>query len=224
MTEETTSEAPAEAQAETPDAPPADAAPKTQDSVIGQAETTADTPQTASEDAKGDEDPSEDETGAPETYEDFTLPEGMEVDAEQLEAFHADAKAMNLSQKQAQQLVDRYVHGMTKSYDDQVKAWDKQLDDWKADCKKDKEFGGKNFDKNVGIANSGLAHHDSSGELTKFLADRGLLNAPIVVKHFWKLGQSLSEDEVTRAGRPGSSETIADRWYGADGQSEKSGA
>jgi hypothetical protein len=47
--------------------------------------------------------------GAPESYADFTLPEGYELTGERLEQAQAMFKDLNLTQEQAQKLVDRYV-------------------------------------------------------------------------------------------------------------------
>jgi hypothetical protein len=44
--------------------------------------------------------------GAPEKYEDFKLPEGMPVNKEMTEGFKSVAKKLNLTQSQAQDLVD----------------------------------------------------------------------------------------------------------------------
>jgi len=45
-------------------------------------------------------------TGAPEKYTDFTLPEGVKADPEGMTQFQTVAKDLNLSQEQAQKLVD----------------------------------------------------------------------------------------------------------------------
>ena len=53
-----------------------------------------------------EEEQSEEKPGAPEEYADFTLPEGMEIDPDLIAEFKAEAKRLNLSQEDAQKLVD----------------------------------------------------------------------------------------------------------------------
>ena len=53
-----------------------------------------------------EEEQSEEKPGAPEEYADFTLPEGMEADPDLIAEFKAEAKRLNLSQEDAQKLVD----------------------------------------------------------------------------------------------------------------------
>ena len=63
----------------------------------------------ASEEATTEEAESEEETeeeGAPEAYEEFTLPEGVEISEEDLTSFHTLGKELDLTQAQAQELVD----------------------------------------------------------------------------------------------------------------------
>ena len=50
------------------------------------------------------------ETSAPEAYEDFTLPEGMEMDADVLGEFQSLAKELNIPQAKPQQLTDFQTH------------------------------------------------------------------------------------------------------------------
>jgi len=50
------------------------------------------------------------EAGAPERYEDFNLPEGFELAGEEKESVFAMFKGMNLSQANAQKLVDYFTN------------------------------------------------------------------------------------------------------------------
>src|SRR5687767_12536146 len=82
----------------------------------------------------------EPKTGAPEKYEDFTLPEGIELDQAAMEGFLPVAKELNLTQEQAQKLVDLQTAYVKNAADAQAKAWDKQLTEWADAARADKEF------------------------------------------------------------------------------------
>ena len=60
--------------------------------------------------AKSEKDKDKDKkAGAPEKYEAFKVPDGVQVDEAALKEFEPMARGLNLSQEQAQQLVDFYA-------------------------------------------------------------------------------------------------------------------
>src|SRR5262245_55633150 len=60
-------------------------------------------------DAKQDDKGTQQQSKAPEKYADFKIPDGMAVDAKALEAFTPALRELNLTQDQAQKLVDVYA-------------------------------------------------------------------------------------------------------------------
>lgn len=96
--------------------------------------------------------------GAPESYEAFTVPEGMALDAELTGSMGPLFKEANLTQAQAQKLVDAYAAHVGKLNEGGQAAFDKaygerqaterakQSDDWLNATKADKEIGGDKFD------------------------------------------------------------------------------
>lgn len=95
----------------------------------------------------GEKKPEEGETkeeteGAPEQYEDFSAPEGLTYDEQFIGTFKDAAKELNLSQKQAQHLLDKCAPVLAQRQIEQIKAVSEQ---WVERTKTDKEIGGENW-------------------------------------------------------------------------------
>lgn len=94
------------------------------------------------EKSKEGEKKEEAEQGAPEQYEEFQAPEGMSYDDQVIGAFKDVAKELNLSQKQAQHLLDKCAPVIAQRQIEQIKA---VSDQWVERTKADKEIGGTNW-------------------------------------------------------------------------------
>ena len=80
--------------------------------------------------------------GAPEQYADFKVPEGVEFDDQVIGSFKDVAKELNLSQKQAQHLLDKCAPVLAQRQIEQIQAVSNQ---WIERSKTDKEIGGENW-------------------------------------------------------------------------------
>ena len=138
-------------------------------------------------------------TGAPEAYEDFTLPEGMEMDVEVLGAFKNLAKELNIPQAKAQQLIDFQTQLATKQAEEYQAAVAKQSQEWAASIKNDPEIGGENYEKNV---ESAIKVIQSFGDpaLTELLNQSGLGNHPALFKFCHRISSAISEDKFVLPG------------------------
>lgn len=94
------------------------------------------------EKSKEGEKKEEAEQGAPKQYEEFQAPEGMSYDDQVIGAFKDVAKELNLSQKQAQHLLDKCAPVIAQRQVEQIKA---VSDQWVERTKADKEIGGTNW-------------------------------------------------------------------------------
>ena len=94
------------------------------------------------EKSKEGEKKEEAEQGAPEQYEEFKAPEGLSYDDQFMGTFKDVAKELNLSQKQAQQLLDKCAPVLAQRQVEQIKA---VSDQWVERTKSDKEIGGTNW-------------------------------------------------------------------------------
>lgn len=143
--------------------------------------------------------------GAPEQYEDFTVPEGMELDTAALENFAPIAKELNLSQDQAQKLVDMYasqVQGLQKA---QIEAMAAQRAEWVNQIRTDQEIGGVDMNKKIGVAVKAIDHF-AGREFRQLLHDTGLSDHPDMVRAFYKIGMAMEEDKMTPGHAGGSAQ------------------
>lgn len=132
---------------------------------------------------------------APEKYEDFTLPEGRQVDQKALEIAVPIFKELGLSQEQAQQLIavqDQVIQGYETATDTTIKE---QNDAWKAAAEKDPDI-------DVAVAQKALGTLGDA-ETAAYLKDSGIGNHPGVLKIFTKIGKLLEEDNNLNLGGTG---------------------
>lgn len=150
---------------------------------------------------KSDEDKSDDEenSGAPEKYEPFTMPEGVEYDEESAAAFGEIAREFDLNQEKAQKLVDAHIAEVQKLGEklvaDQKDQWDKMKADWADECRKSTELQNEEgkIDESLSIAKAAV--EELGGEKLKEALDlTGAGDHPAVVKAFYTLGKYISDD------------------------------
>ncbi|EGA1174990.1 TPA: peptidase [Escherichia coli] len=139
--------------------------------------------------------------GAPEKYE-FQAAEGVELDTEALKEFEPVARELNLTNEQAQKLVDAYPKILAGVQQRQAEAWQKTIEQWAADVKADKEIGGDKLISNLSAAQRALDQFGTP-ELKEYLNTTGLGNHPDLVKTFVKIGKAMSEDGMVTGGNEG---------------------
>ncbi|MEO3287056.1 peptidase [Enterobacter cloacae] len=139
--------------------------------------------------------------GAPEKYE-FQAAEGVELDTEALKDFEPVARDLNLTNEQAQKLVDAYPKILAGVQQRQAEAWQAQTEQWAADVKADKEIGGDKLTANLSAAQRALDQFGTP-ELKEYLNTTGLGNHPDLVKTFVKIGKAMSEDGMVDGSNQG---------------------
>lgn len=150
--------------------------------------------------------------GAPEAYE-FKAPEGSELDKAAVEQFEPIARELNLSQEQAQKLVDLYgAKVMPQLMKQQADTWQKQVADWGTATKEDKEIGGEKFEANLTRAKQAMDKF-ATPQLREFLETSGMGNHPELIRVFVKVGAAMSEDSLVTSNEKGQ-RSAADVLYG----------
>ncbi|WP_171934801.1 peptidase [Escherichia coli] len=149
--------------------------------------------------------------GAPEKYE-FTAGEGEELDSEALKDFEPVARDLNLTNEQAQKLVDAYPKILAGVQQRQAEAWQKQTEGWAETVKADKEIGGDKLTANLSAAQRALDQFGTP-ELKEYLNATGLGNHPDLVKTFVKIGKAMSEDGMV-TGKESGQRSAAEVLYG----------
>jgi len=125
--------------------------------------------------------------GAPEKYEDFTVPEGVEVDGEQIEKFKELARELNLTQESAQKFVDL----QTKMAARHIEAFQAEQAKWVSSLQT--EWGGE-FKANVQKAQRAMSQFGSP-ELRQLLDSTGFGNHPAVAKMMVAVGNKLGDPD-----------------------------
>jgi len=131
--------------------------------------------------------------GSPDTYADFALPDGIELDSAALESAIPLFKELNLTQEQAQKLVDWQSKHVQASSEKQIDTFNQLKSDWRDQSENDSEFGGDQFDENIKLASAAVDKYGSPG-LKKLFDDYGVGNHPEVVRFMVKVGKTLKED------------------------------
>lgn len=152
-------------------------------------------------------------SGAPEKYE-FAAPEGTELDSEAVAVFEPIARELNLTNEQAQKLVDLYGTRMTQTVEAQQAAWQKQLETWVSDIKSDKEIGGKAFDQQVNYAKSAITKFGTD-ELKQALDATGFGNHPELVRVFARIGKAMAEDTFVQSNAASGKRSVEELFYGS---------
>lgn len=169
-------------------------------SVVTKDEAKDETPETK------DSKPDEVKDVAPEKYEDFTLPEGMEVDENLLNDALPVFKELNLTQDQAQKLVDLQAKTVQEEVTKQQDAWKDTMKEWGDQTKSDKEFGGTKFDESLVVMKQGIEAFGNA-EFKQMLDITGVGNHPEMARFLFKVGQVVKEHNILH----GSSNATGDK-------------
>lgn len=204
--------APSESSAPAGDAPAPAADPAKPEGDKPQPGTEVDKPADGDKPADKPDDKEHKQEGAPEKYE-FKPAEGQELDTAALEQFEPIARELNLSNEQAQKMVDLYgTKILPMVQQQQAEAWQKTTEQWAADVKADKEIGGDKLTANLSAAQRALDQFGDP-ELKEYLDSTGLGNHPALVKAFIKVGKAMSEDKVVTGGHESGGSDLISAFY-----------
>lgn len=146
----------------------------------------------------------------------LTMPEGVELDTELLEAIGAEFKEFGLTHKQAQKLADKFTAIQQKRAEKFAKepegAWSAVAyefykkngtpDRWLDDAKADKEIGGDNWERTTQNAVR-FVNAYATDRLKEFLDASGGGNHPEIIRIFAKAGELIREDNPASGGAAG---------------------
>lgn len=139
--------------------------------------------------------------GAPEKYE-FNLPEGFELNEEQLNEISPVFKELKLTNEQAQKLVDLHIKETTRQHGAQLDAQKQMYVEWADEIKADKEIGGAKLNENLSYAKK-LIDEFGSDEFKSLLEETGLAYNPDIIRFFAKAGRAMAEDKIINSGTSG---------------------
>lgn len=140
--------------------------------------------------------------GAPEgdaDYADFTLPEGVELDAAGATALKAIAKDMNLSQASAQKFVDALVARDAAQAEASAAHLTTIREGWQTATRTDKQFGGDKLNASLAVAQKALKQYGSP-ELNELVVGAGLGDHPEFIRLLVNVGNATSEAPIVNGG------------------------
>lgn len=148
--------------------------------------------------------------GAPEAYT-FAPPEGEVLHEAVVTQFSEVAKELNLTQEQAQKIIDKMAPAITAN---QNAAYAAVRDGWAQETATDEEFGGEQLAENLATAKKAL---DTFGTpaLKQLLNDTGLGNHKEVIRVFFRAGKLISQDSFVGGSGGNADQATAQRLYSA---------
>jgi len=146
--------------------------------------------------------------GAPEKYGDFKLPEGIAIAPEILGKFTGVAKELNLTQEQAQKLVELTSENAIAKAKAQDAALEQQKQSWIKGLKEDKEYGGDKYNETVERAKRTFKAFGNA-ELKTILDSSMLGDHPVILKLFATIDRKIGEDKVVDGKPPAATERSA---------------
>jgi len=125
-------------------------------------------------------------SGAPETYAAFTAPEGQTLNADLVKEATGLFKELNLTQDQAQKLVDFYGKDVIAKNGAPQKAFDTMVDGWYKDTVANPDLGAngevrKDVIENIGRLKATLGNADKINAFNEIMNLSGLGNHPVMV-------------------------------------------
>lgn len=132
----------------------------------------------------------------------LTMPEGVQVDQEMLDALGPDFKDLGLTNAQAQKLADKFIAVQTARATKQGEVWAATVSKWADDAKADKEIGG---DKWGGTVTNAMRAVNQLGTpaLKEYLESTGGGNHPELIRFMAKVGAMIREDSPAHGGAGG---------------------
>jgi hypothetical protein len=139
--------------------------------------------------------PAETQTGAPAEYSTFAVPDGYELDTNVATEAGKIFKEMNLTQDQAQKLVDFYTAKTTESANQPYQVWNEMQEKWVKEVKNDPQMGPRLNEVKTTISRAidGLGDPKLAQEFRAAMDYTGAGNNPAFIKAFWKLSQKVTE-------------------------------
>lgn len=151
----------------------------------------------ASQEKPGESKEQKQQSGAPETYADFKLPEGVEISPAAADEFKTVAKEIGLSQEAAQKLVDLQAKFVKSAADASLAQYQQTVESWKSETIKTL---GPGYQKELGFA-AKMIDRFGSPELRQLFNDTGFGNHPLVAAMLIKAGKAISEDSFVDGGK-----------------------
>lgn len=180
--------------------------------------------------ADGEQDQAEKPAGAPEAYEEFSMPEGIQLDDKVMPQVQALFKDLGLPQEKAQDVLNKLLEIDQARQPAELTAEEQQAQveqqnqlmtqqitklnqDWGNLCKNLPDLGGQNFEASLKTTQNVMAKF-ASPELREMLNYSALGSHPEFFKFIHSIGASMSEDSMVHGGeRSNGSRSLAEQLW-----------
>ena len=134
-------------------------------------------------------------SGAPEKYEAFTAPEGFSIDEDTTREVGDMFKGMNLTQADAQKLVDYYSSKSLEAMNAPYEAWRKTQEEWVKQVRADPQIGSRinEVTQTIAKAIDGLGDAKLAADFRAAMDYTGAGNHPAFIKALYKMAQKVTE-------------------------------
>ena len=143
----------------------------------------------------GAEENANENVGAPESYGDFTMPDGFTLDDDGKAKMSELFKGLNLSQKGGQKLVDAFTERVTAMKEAELSALAERRKAWRAEIRQRPTFA-----TDRALALRGLNAVVSTPEEKELFTNSWMSDHPALFGIFVKVGKLLGEDAPLPAG------------------------
>lgn len=145
--------------------------------------------------------------GAPESYADLEVPEGVQVFDDILAEYKDVGKKLDLNQDGMQELTNLAVKLQQRGAEQMLSAYQQQQDDWLSAVKADESIGGAQYDTTKSMANLAIDKYgnDALAALMQPFDPKdnpngtGLGGHPEVMRFLAQVGKTLSPDSSTQS-------------------------
>jgi hypothetical protein len=134
-------------------------------------------------------------TGAPETYEAFTTPEGWELNESEHKTYSDLFRELNLTQAQAQKLVDAYNERTKTRIANNEATINQQITEWQESVRKS-----PTFERDANYVRTAIRAIKPDEAERMLIENRQFSNNPVIWGMFAKIGKLLSEDKIGGGG------------------------
>ena len=147
-------------------------------------------------------------TGAPEAYEAFTMPEGFSLDDEGTRQLGELFRSLNLSQRGGQKLIEAYAERVKANKAAELEALAEQRRKWRGELRKS-----PTFDTDRALALKGLRAVAKTPEERELFTNSWLSDHPALFNMFVRVGRLLGEDVPLPGGGQAPAEDSATRRF-----------
>ena len=146
-------------------------------------------------------------------YDQFTLPDGLEMDGDAHDRFKHLARNSGLNQEQAQRLLDLHGEQIIRQRQHWTNHHQTKQQEWQKQSRTDRELAAQGrFENNLAVAKKAVERFGGA-KLAAALAETGAGNHPEILRCFYRIGKALAEDGFVAPAGKRQKKSYAETFY-----------